>query len=125
MLAFAAPPLEPATDKAVTALEPKVIAWGRDFQEHPELGNREVRTAKIVADYLKRLGMDVQTGVAHTGVKDRRSKATFFLLFLRAVRRSLRCGLMPSSVPHACPASLCCVVLRLGGARGALRPCVE
>ena len=81
MLAFAAPPLEPATDKAVTALEPKVIAWRRDFQEHPELGNREVRTAKIVADYLKRLGMDVQTGVAHTGVKDRRSKATFFYFF--------------------------------------------
>jgi len=68
MLVVAAPPLEPATDKAVTALEPKVIAWRRDFHEHPELGNREVRTAKIVADHLKRLGMEVQTGVAHTGV---------------------------------------------------------
>lgn len=66
--AVAAPGLEPATEKAVAALEPQVIAWRRDFHAHPELGNREVRTAKIVADHLKRLGLEVQTGVAHTGV---------------------------------------------------------
>ena len=47
---------------------PKVIAWRRDLHEHPELGNRETRTAKLVADHLKRLGLEVQTGVAHTGV---------------------------------------------------------
>jgi amidohydrolase len=47
---------------------PKVIAWRRDIHQHPELGNHEVRTAKLVADHLKALGMEVRTGVAHTGV---------------------------------------------------------
>jgi amidohydrolase len=58
-----------AIDVAARALEPQVIAWRRDFHAHPELGNREFRTAGIVAEHLKKLGMDeVQTGVAHTGV---------------------------------------------------------
>ena len=53
----------------LTAAElPKVIAWRRDIHEHPELGNRETRTAKLVADHLRQLGLEVQTGVAHTGV---------------------------------------------------------
>jgi amidohydrolase len=52
----------------IRALEPKVLAWRRDIHEHPELGNREVRTAKLVADHLTSLGIEVQTGVAHTGV---------------------------------------------------------
>src|SRR5438105_2122743 len=56
-------------DEAARALEPRLIAWRRDFHEHPELGNREFRTAGIVAEHLKRLGFDeVRTGVAHTGV---------------------------------------------------------
>ncbi len=46
----------------------KVVAWRRDIHQNPELGNREVRTAKIVADHLRSLGMEVKTGVAHTGV---------------------------------------------------------
>lgn len=46
----------------------KVVAWRRDFHEYPELGNRETRTAGIIADHLRSLGMDVQTGVAKTGV---------------------------------------------------------
>jgi amidohydrolase len=50
------------------AIEPKVIAWRRDFHEHPELGNRETRTAGIVADHLRRLGLEVRTGVGVTGV---------------------------------------------------------
>ncbi len=50
------------------ALEAKIIAWRRDIHQHPELGNRETRTAKLVADHLKKLGIEVQTGVAHTGV---------------------------------------------------------
>src|ERR1700761_3489632 len=54
--------------KKADALEQKVIAWRRDFHEHPELGNHEVRTADIVAKHLKSLGIEVQTGVAHTGV---------------------------------------------------------
>lgn len=52
----------------IAALEPKVVAWRRDIHQHPELGNREVRTSKIVADHLRSLGIEVQTGVAHTGV---------------------------------------------------------
>ncbi|NEM98022.1 amidohydrolase [Pontibacter burrus] len=49
-------------------VEPKVIEWRRDFHEHPELGNREVKTAAKIAAELKRLGIEVETGVAHTGV---------------------------------------------------------
>ncbi len=55
-------------DALSASVEPKVIAWRRDIHEHPELSNRETRTAKLVADELKRLGLDVQTGIAHTGV---------------------------------------------------------
>ncbi|MEO5511432.1 MAG: amidohydrolase [Longimicrobiales bacterium] len=50
------------------AVEKRVVAWRRDIHEHPELGNSEVRTAKLVADHLRGLGMEVRTGVAHTGV---------------------------------------------------------
>jgi amidohydrolase len=53
---------------AVDGVMPKVIEWRRDIHQNPELGNRETRTAKLVADHLKSLGMDVRTGVAHTGV---------------------------------------------------------
>ncbi|SMB94285.1 carboxypeptidase Ss1. Metallo peptidase. MEROPS family M20D [Hymenobacter roseosalivarius DSM 11622] len=48
--------------------EAQVIAWRRDFHEHAELGNQETRTAGIVAAHLKKLGLEVQTGVARTGV---------------------------------------------------------
>ena len=59
----------PLIDEAARALEARVIAWRRDLHEHPELGNREFRTAGIVADHLRKLGLDeVRTGVAHTGV---------------------------------------------------------
>ncbi len=50
------------------ALEQKMLTWRRDIHQNPELGNREVRTAKLVAEHLKALGMEVQTGVAVTGV---------------------------------------------------------
>jgi amidohydrolase len=49
-------------------IEPKVIAWRRDFHEHPELGNQEFRTAKIVADHLRSLGIEVTENIAFTGV---------------------------------------------------------
>lgn len=56
-------------DLAASAVEESVIAWRRDLHEHPELGNREFRTAGIVAEHLRALGLDeVRTGVAHTGV---------------------------------------------------------
>jgi amidohydrolase len=55
-------------DRLAKEVEAKVIAWRRDIHEHPELGNREVRTAKLVAEHLQKLGLDVKTGVAKTGV---------------------------------------------------------
>lgn len=55
-------------DLAADKIESKVIEWRRDFHEHPELGNREVRTAGIVAKHLQSLGLEVKTGVAKTGV---------------------------------------------------------
>src|SRR5262245_63082396 len=56
-------------DTAAAAVEQRVIAWRRDFHQHPELGNRETRTAALVAEHLCSLGLDdVKTGVAHTGV---------------------------------------------------------
>ena len=56
-------------DAACAAIEAQVVAWRRDFHANPELGNREFRTAGIVAEHLKQLGLDeVRTGVAHTGV---------------------------------------------------------
>jgi amidohydrolase len=50
------------------SLQSQVIAWRRDFHEHPELGNHEVRTAGIIAKYLQSLGLEVKTGIATTGV---------------------------------------------------------
>jgi amidohydrolase len=56
-------------DAAALKVEAQVIAWRRDFHANPELGNREFRTADIVAQHLRSLGLDeVRTAVAHTGV---------------------------------------------------------
>ena len=52
---------------AAQALQDKVVAWRRDIHQHPELGNREFRTAELVADHLRSLGLEPQTGIAHTG----------------------------------------------------------
>ena len=60
-------PLESITSLS-DDISQQVIAWRRDFHQHPELSNREFRTAKIIAEHLQSLGMEVQTGVAHTGV---------------------------------------------------------
>ena len=56
------------SEDIVEGIEQKVIDWRRDIHENPELGNREVRTAALVAKHLKLLGMDVQTNVGVTGV---------------------------------------------------------
>jgi amidohydrolase len=56
-------------DADFASVEPKVIEWRRDIHQHPELSNREFRTAGMVTAHLRALGFDkVQTGVAHTGV---------------------------------------------------------
>ena len=55
-------------DAAAKAVEPKTIEWRRDFHTHPELSNREVRTAEQIAKRLRALGIEVKTGVGVTGV---------------------------------------------------------
>lgn len=60
--------LAAAIDAAVAQIEPSLLMWRRDLHQHPELGNREFRTAGIVANHLEELGLEVQTKVAHTGV---------------------------------------------------------
>ena len=50
------------------ALREQLVAWRRDFHIHPELGFQEHRSARIIADRLRELGYQVQTGVATTGV---------------------------------------------------------
>ncbi|HEY1404279.1 MAG TPA: hypothetical protein VGB05_09150, partial [Pyrinomonadaceae bacterium] len=55
--------------QAAEAMRPQLVAQRRDFHMHPELSNREERTARIVAERLKSLGFDeVKTGVARHGV---------------------------------------------------------
>jgi amidohydrolase len=55
-------------DVAAAKIMPQVIQWRRFIHQHPELGNREVNTAKLVADELRKLGIEVRTGIAKTGV---------------------------------------------------------
>jgi amidohydrolase len=60
--------LREAVDAAARAAEERVIAWRRDLHQHPELSNREFRTAGLVAERLEALGLEVRREVAHTGV---------------------------------------------------------
>jgi len=60
--------LDTALALALAKVEPKVIAWRRDFHQNPELSNREFRTSKKVAEHLRSLGLEVETRVARTGV---------------------------------------------------------
>jgi amidohydrolase len=55
-------------DDALAKVGSKVLAWRRDIHQNPELSNREVRTSKLVADHLEKLGLEVKTGIAHHGV---------------------------------------------------------
>ncbi len=60
--------LKEKVSAAVDKIESKCIAWRREIHEHPELSNREVNTAKLIAAHLKSLGLEVKEGVAKTGV---------------------------------------------------------
>src|SRR5690606_5057354 len=60
--------LIPTLQQEAHALMPRLVAWRRDFHRHPELGFQEIRTAGIVADHLRGLGLEVTTGVGRTGV---------------------------------------------------------
>ncbi|MGH7783189.1 MAG: amidohydrolase [Candidatus Binatia bacterium] len=55
-------------DDATAKVLPQVIKWRRYIHEHPELSNREFNTSKLVADELRKLGLEVRTGIAKTGV---------------------------------------------------------
>jgi amidohydrolase len=64
----AAPSVGADIDRLAAQVNARVVEWRRDIHQNPELSNREVRTAKLVATELQRLGMEVRTGIAHTGV---------------------------------------------------------
>jgi len=53
-----------ASDKIM----PKVVEWRRHLHQYPELSNREFKTSKYVEEHLRRLGLEVRTGIAKTGV---------------------------------------------------------
>lgn len=55
-------------DRKATELAPRVVEWRRDIHQHPELSFQETRTAALVAQHLKALGLEVQTGVGGNGV---------------------------------------------------------
>jgi len=55
-------------DAAIAKVQPRIIEWRRDFHQNPELSNREFRTSKIVAEHLRKLGLQVDTGIATTAV---------------------------------------------------------
>ncbi len=58
----------PDIDAAAQGVQARVIEWRRDLHQHPELGNHEVRTAQVVADHLRALGLEPRTGIGPTGV---------------------------------------------------------
>jgi amidohydrolase len=60
--------LEAEVRKRASAVEEKVITWRRDIHQHPELADQETRTARLVAEHLRNLGLEVRTDVARTGV---------------------------------------------------------
>jgi acetylornithine deacetylase/succinyl-diaminopimelate desuccinylase-like protein len=60
-------PLSAITPR-IEAVTPKVVQWRRDIHANPELANNEVRTSRLVAAQLRRLGIEVRERVAHTGV---------------------------------------------------------
>ncbi len=62
------PKLQIKLDQQAREIEPRVVEWRRHLHQNPELSNRETQTAIYIAEHLKKLGLKVQTGVAHTGV---------------------------------------------------------
>lgn len=67
-LAAAAPAERPEVTAAAARLQAQVVEWRRDFHQHPELSNREERTAARVAEQLRAMGLKPKTGIAHHGV---------------------------------------------------------
>ena len=61
-------PLAAEIDSLAAAVEPELLEWRRYLHQRPELSNRELETAKYVADRLKSFGLEPKTAVARTGV---------------------------------------------------------
>ena len=53
---------------ATERIMPHVIEWRRHIHQYPELSNREFKTAEYIEAHLRRLGLEVRTGIARTGV---------------------------------------------------------
>jgi len=68
LVAFLLLGAELTAQKISSQLENKVIQWRHEIHQNPELSNREFKTAEKIATHLRSLGIDVQTGIAHTGV---------------------------------------------------------
>jgi amidohydrolase len=60
--------LKAKVDQKALQIEAQCIEWRHHFHENPELSNREFKTAAFIEDYLRKLGLEVRTGIAHTGV---------------------------------------------------------
>ena len=60
--------LKTQLESDLPTLMEKVIEWRHDIHQHPELGNREFNTAKKIAEHLQSLGIEIETGIAYTGV---------------------------------------------------------
>jgi len=67
-LSASAATVDERIDELAKQVEPSVISCRRDIHQHPELGNRETRTSKLIAEKLKSLGIEAKTPIAHTGV---------------------------------------------------------
>ena len=65
---YASSDLKNDLEEQITPLMKKVIEWRHDIHQYPELSNREYRTAKKVENHLLSLGIEVETGIAYTGV---------------------------------------------------------
>jgi len=55
-------------DQSAAAVQPQVVEWRRWFHQNPELSNREFNTSARIAEILRGMGLEPQTGIAHTGV---------------------------------------------------------
>ena len=65
---FSVADLKVELDSELDPLMKKVIAWRHNLHQYPELSNREYKTSKKVATHLQSLGIEVETGIAYTGV---------------------------------------------------------
>lgn len=68
VIASSAQNISKIIDAKAQAIQAKLVEWRRHLHEHPELGNREFNTAAYITEHLKKLGLEIQTGVAKTGV---------------------------------------------------------